>query len=599
MGEVKTSIIVDLAGNIQQRGQQFISTLNNVGSQGVRSLSRLSQIAEMSGRGLDKLGNRYTALLTGASGIGAARMVMDHQRRLTRLGIVANRSEEDIQSLNEEIYRTAQAPDIRLDPSEITSAIEEIMEKTGDLRFAEQNIRNIALAIQATGGAGKDIGGVMSEFQKMGITDFKSVLESIDILNVQGKEGAFTLQNLAALGPRVITAYTSMGRGGIQSIRELGAAMQVIRQGTGGPEQAATAFEALMRTLSDGKKIKMLQKGGIKVFDPEALKHGKEVLRPINELMVEIVKRTGGRKTLLSKVFDAEAMRSFNSLIDEYKRTGDITSLDKFMRMQADGSTTIHDSARAAKDATAAVDLLFTSFKKFADGNLTKPIQSLADTMNSIDPEKFQTGMKVAGYAALGLGGLVVGRKVYQGAKGLAGMFRGGAGKAGALGGLAGGGGPIPVYVVNKHLSMLPGTDGFGANPSSPSSYGKGVLQKTAGSAAFLGFSPLIAPAISALAAETSMAIGKAISEKQAATSSPSTLRTLMGRHMVMGGGADSYQVKTIGSALNKGFSGEPLQSDVNLNIKIDDERVSVKRMSSNSRKVTPNVDAGLTMRSH
>ena len=33
----------------------------------------------------------------------------------------------------------------------------------------------------------------------------EEVLKAIDVLNVQGKSGAFTLQNLAALGPRVIT----------------------------------------------------------------------------------------------------------------------------------------------------------------------------------------------------------------------------------------------------------------------------------------------------------------------------------------------------------------------------------------------------------
>lgn len=581
MGEVKTSIIVDLAGNIQQRGRQYINTLNNIGSQGSRSFQLMRQSANMTGRGLDALGNRYTSLLTGAAGVGAAKMAMDHQRRLTRLGIAANRSEKDIHALNEEIYRTAQAPDIRLDPGEITSAVEEIMEKTGDFRFAEQNIRNIALAIQATGGAGKDIGGVMAEFQKMGITDFKSVIESLDILNVQGKEGAFTLQNLAALGPRVITAYTSMGRGGTQSIRELGAAMQVIRQGTGGPEQAATAFEALMRTLSDGKKIKMLQKGGVQVFDPAALKQGKEVLRPINELMVEIVKRTRGKKTLLSEVFDAEAIRAFNAIIDEYKRTGDITSLDKFMRLQADGSTTIKDSARAAKDATAAVDLLFTSFKKFADGNLTKPIQSMADTINSIEPEKFQTGMKVTGYAALGVGGLMVGRKVYQGARGIAGMFRGGAGVAGAAGGvgLSGGAGPVPVYVVNKQLSMLPGKDGFGTNqlPGAPG----GTASKAAG-------------AIGRVAAVTGAGavgweVGKAINWGLNGLVNMMTNDKYKGNDGAMGA--------WLFDALHK---MPPQEAKVDLNIKIDSEgRPKVQSMGSSGRSVTPNVDAGLTMRSH
>ncbi len=83
-----------------------------------------------------------------------------------------------------------------------------------------------------------------------------------------------------------------MGRGGVQGIREMGAALQVVRQGTGNSEQAATAFEAVMNTLSDPNKIKILKSGGLKIFADDQ----EKILRPINELMVEIINKVDGKK---------------------------------------------------------------------------------------------------------------------------------------------------------------------------------------------------------------------------------------------------------------------------------------------------------------
>jgi hypothetical protein len=455
---MRASIILDLGGNFAAQARRNEAALGGLARSGQRDMGLLARSAQAAGRGLDSLGNRYTALLSGAAGVGAAKMVMDLERRFTRLGIQADVADSEMRDLKKSIYEVGQAPDIRVDPGEITSAIESIVEKTGDLKFAQENIRNIGLAIQATGAQGKDIGEVLAEFQKQGIMDPKQVMEALDVLNVQGKAGAFTLQNLAALGPRVITAYTAGGRSGVQAMREMGAALQLIRQGTGSSEMAATAFEATMRTLTDPAKLKLLGKAGITVFDPEKLKQGQRVLRPINEIMAEIIQKTKGDKVKLGTIFDAEAVRAFNAAASEFVRTGSLESLDKFMNVQADGTTTTKDSARAAKDAAGALTNLLTVWKSFADEQLSGPIQDAADALNALGPEN--TGRIIKGIAGVGvaLGGLVLARKAWVGGKGLYDFFKGGAGKA--AGGLAGGiTGPIPVYVVNG-----PGAVGGGAS---------------------------------------------------------------------------------------------------------------------------------------
>ncbi|WP_328184623.1 phage tail tape measure protein [Marinobacter sp. OP 3.4] len=462
MSEMTASVALNLTGNFEQRADRYSRAMGNFSRQTNRQLGMVRRSARAVGRGLDRMGNRYTALITGAAGFGTLRSLTRMEERFTRLGIQAQRSEEEMERLRRTIFETARAPDIRVDPSEITSAIESIVEKTGDLEFARENIRNIGLAISATGAAGQNIGEIMAEFQKMDISESAEVLRVIDTLNQQGKQGAFTLQNLASLGPRVVTAYTAMGREGSGAIKEMGAALQVIRMGTGSSEQAATAFEALLRTLQNADKVKALQRGGIQVFDPEELEKGRQVLRPINELMVEIIQAVDGQTTRLSSVFDAEAMRSFNAAAGEFQRTGSVASLEKFMDVHGDGSATMTDSARAAGSMAGAMRSLGAAWNNFADDNLTDTVQSAADALNSLDPETVDRWLKIGGALVGIVGAAAAGRYVtklgadlFEGGRRLMGRGRRGGGVAGALGGAVAGAAPVPVYVVN-----MPG--GFG-----------------------------------------------------------------------------------------------------------------------------------------
>lgn len=449
MTDLRTSVVIDLTGNLERRAQRNSRALNQFSQRGRRDLSRLSRAANLAGKGLDRVANRYTGLLTGAAAIGTGKMVMGLELRFARLGIQANKSAEEMNALKREIYDAAQAPDIRVDPGEITSAVEAIVEKTGDLDFARENLRNLGLTIQATGAQGAAVGELAAELQKL--ESFKGpgeVLKAIDTLTVQGKEGAFTLENLAALGPRVISAYAGAvkgGRDGATILKEMGAALQVIRMGTGSSEQAATAFERLLAELQNVEKLKKLQRNGIQVFDPK--QPGAEIMRPINELLLEIMEKTQGRKTLLGQVFGDESIRAFNALTPE--------RIEKFMAVQGDGSTTMRDSARAADTASAALTNVYTAWKRFADSELTGPIQSLADALNSLDKEQMETIMNTLKWGGAALGSAILLRKT-AGVVGAArrGGAKGALGEAAGLGGM----GVTPVYVVN----MGGGMGGFG-----------------------------------------------------------------------------------------------------------------------------------------
>ena len=424
---IETSIYINLAGNLVAQARRYSQALGGLAQNGQRHLTRLSRASHILGRGLDNLSNRYTALFSGAALAGAARLVVGLEERFVRLGITAGATDEQVQALKRSIYEVAQAPKIRVDAGEITSAVEEIVEKTGDLAFAQENIRNIGVAIQATNARGGDIGAVLSEMQKMGLTRPADVMAALDTLNLQGKAGAFTLNNLAALGPRVFAAYGATGRTGPTAVREMGAVLQTIRQGTGSSEQATTAFEAMLRTLSDPQKLKQLRQVGIQVFDPQALKEGRREMRSIVDIMEEIIRKSNGDQVKIGSIFDAEAVRAFNSMISEFKRTGGLESLEKFYAVQGTGAQTNKDAARAAHTAAGGIQSIVTAGQKFADDNLSAPINGATSLLEELGPKG---ASRVVGGTAVGAGtitGLLGLRAGYRGAKWLRGFLRPGA----------------------------------------------------------------------------------------------------------------------------------------------------------------------------
>jgi hypothetical protein len=378
-------------------------------------------------------------------------------------------------------------------------------------------------------------------------------------------------------------------------IREMGAVLQVIRQGTGSSEMAATAFEALIRTLMDAKKAKVLESGGIKIFDPEALKQGEEVMRPLNEIMTEIVKKSNGRSSILSQIFDAEAMRAFNAVSGEFKRNGNIDSLERFMKVQADGVATLEDSARAAKDAAAGLTSLVTSLQLFADGELAKTFLQFANALNGLDNKTVDRAIKIGGALAVGGGSLWLGNKIFKGGSGLYRLLRPGSGRG--ISGLPGGDNVVPVYVVNDGFSgRTPlGSGRRGLGTRTPGNTTANTITKASPWLAGLqgGGLAMLPAGIAGVVAVGSRKGMESFALWDVARSSNSRLQQLRQQHMVMGGGADTYQVQAIDAELaRRGIKGE-------LKITITPEgTVKVDKLTS-SPNFDIDVDAGQMMRSH
>ncbi len=462
-----------------------------------RSQQRLGEAAKptqtrqrMAGVGRSLLG--WGASYLSLSGMKAgAQKIGNLQERFVYLGIQADIDDAELKKLKDKIYSISHDQKIKINASELTSAVEVITEKSGDLELARQNLKNMGLAIRATGASGADIGAMVNNLkEKFGVAVPAQIRAALETLVVQGKAGSFTLKDLAQQGERVTAAYAAMGRTGPEAVREMGALLQVFRKGAGSSEQATTAFEAVMRDLV--KKAPQLRKElpGFEIWDPEKSRweNGveKRVAKPVNQILLELLKRTGGDIEILQKYFGEESARGLKVLITEFqKNKGKIPILKEFMAVKGDSGQLEKDSQRAAGTINADLAVTGSKVEKALSDKGEGLVSSVTEQISKLDTENVGNALNWALGGALGLGSLWAGKKAFNLARGAFGGKGGGPGRGGGgspakpglwrrLLGSAAPGTPLPVRVTN----WPGGVDDFGSGSDGPDGPERGKEKK-------------------------------------------------------------------------------------------------------------------------
>jgi len=407
-------------------------------------------------------GARLAALGVTLSVGAAAKSVMELDHRMTRLGISAGASAVEVAKLKRLIFDTAQAPDIKIDTDNLLNAIDTVVNKTNDLKYAEDNIKNIAYAIQATGESGEAIGNIFSEFQKFGYST-EQIISLMDDLAAQANEGSFSLADFAKQAPAIFSSYSKIGTAP-ENIKKVNAALQILNAGMKSPEKAASSLYAAMNELGDIETQKKLKRVGIDVLNKDT----KE-FRDFNDIMFDIAAKTENARDMnyLNSFFSNSTLQAIRSYVSHGERMyenlsnlGDTTGL---LQKQ---------SSAMADTLQSNIKNLQTAFKAFADNNLAEPLAKITDIINKLseDPDRLK---RVFTGIALGIGAITA-------VKGIAGITR----FIGSLTRLQSGNinlgslsmaAAMPVYVTNwgggipSGGASLPGSSGVpAAAPSMP-----------------------------------------------------------------------------------------------------------------------------------
>ena len=449
-----TEILINLAGNLTAKARQYGSNMSEFARRNERAMNVVKATTAAAGRGLDALGNRYTTLIAGFAGSAMLRDFAATDRRITRMGLAAEKTKKEMSEMFSGIQDAAIK--FRVDDSELTGAIEKVGTVTGDIDFGNRNREIIAPSLAASGSDGESIGALFAQFQKFNVTDEKDTLKAMDTLNQLGKEGAFELKDIAERGVKAFSMYAAAGATGVKAIKDVGVALESAVDATGDTTTASTAVENLIRDLQLPKVVKELRRNGINVFG----KDGK--MRSLPTLMEEIAKKSGskGAETQSARLLGAGFNQDSILLLSSVTSGKGAENLKRYNGVVADGQGILKDAAYAAKDFTSSMSALNTTWHQFANGNLAEPVQELADAINSVDQKTVQNWLETGKQIAIAVAGVIAARKAFQIGKGVWDLFGGGKSK-GIPKGVSDvfGSGVMPVYVVNM------GSGGMGGGP--------------------------------------------------------------------------------------------------------------------------------------
>ncbi|MDD9253872.1 phage tail tape measure protein [Klebsiella variicola] len=448
-----TEILINLAGNLTAKARQYGANMSEFARTNQRAMSVVKATTAAAGRGLDALGNRYTTMIAGFAGSAMLKDFAATDRRITRMGLAAEKTKKEMSEMFSGMQDAAIK--FRVDDSEVVSAIEKVGTVTGDIDYGYKNRNIIAPSIAASGADGESIGGLFSQFTKFNLSNEKDTLQAMDTLNQLGKEGAFELKDIAERGVKAFSMYAAAGGTGVRGVKDVGVALESAVDATGDTTTASTAVENLIRDLQLPKVVKELRRNGINVFG----KDGK--MRSLPTLMEEIAKKSGnkGAETQSARLLGAGFNQDSILLLSSVTSGKGAENLKRYNGVVADGQGIMKDAAYAAKDFTSAMSSLSTTWKKFANSNLAKPVQELADAINSLDQKTVQNWLEIGKDIAIGVAGIIAARKAFQWGKGAWDILNPSKGK-GIPNGIADvfGSGVMPVYVTNWPADGLGGT---------------------------------------------------------------------------------------------------------------------------------------------
>ncbi len=394
----------------------------------------------------------------------AARGVLEFRDSLTKLEISAGGIKGGMEGLKDQIHSVSRSTNQL--QGDVTNAMQAFVERTGDLETARKNIELYGRTATATGAQLEDVARVgESLFSKFKITD---QAKSFSILAAQAKIGAIELRDIATQGATVFSAARAANLpSNERGVSEIGALMQVVAGGARGKGKATAADTAVQVSAIFSQirqKSGVLEASGIRVGDRDQI----EVLR-------EIITKTGGDATMLSRIFkNARAFKGVENIAREYRAGKGFGELDKYLGLGSDTHIMDADFTKARGTGIASLKADEISRNAIADTRLGRGAEFIAKHVNEIGIATVALGVFGKG---LSLAGTLVG-KVSQVAK-----------LGGATGSVISAIGVPRVWVVNMPGGGIPG-GGAGPLPT---------LAKTAAGA--VGMAGLAATAIVALGA--------------------------------------------------------------------------------------------------
>lgn len=429
----KASFIVDLAGNVAQKAKSFGSAISAMGKSGSRSMKLLSASMSASNKVLDKFDNKFVGFATGGGLVMAAKKVGDWQQQLTELGSRYNLTAEQSDEFLNTVYATGAA--YKMPYSNVITALDKMLERTNDVSGSISNIDNIAKAIKGLGLNADEAGSHVAQLMNKGFTP-EAVNNFLNGVASASKIGTGNIKEQLA-GVIELTKDTQWQSP--EQLMQMLAIQRLSDSYLGNSTDAASAMQSFGKSIKDKQVQRVLRDNGINVYSDK----DKTQFKDPAQLLLEIGNRAKFKDHNLKTVFPENLIKTtkaFASSEQQQKLLGGVKIEDGLLEEK---------TSKNINTFNGALTSLTNAGERWAQLKLAKPIQDLADALNSLTPEqldeytnKLETGAKV-------IGGAIAARYAYRGYKGVKSFFSNGISGAKAIDSAISSSDATPVYVTN------------------------------------------------------------------------------------------------------------------------------------------------------
>lgn len=416
---------------------------------------------------------KKTFLMAGGTAVLRAAImdVVEFERALTEMRLTGNLTAQETENIKKQMLSLSETT-LQL-PEDQLRAFKDMVAAGIDPKVAIKGLESINKTATATFADVGDIGAsAVDLFQKMDLDPGKWE-KAFGIMLKAGKAGRFELKDMARFFPTITSEMARYGIVSEKGLSQTAAMLQIARRGTGSPEQAVTNMQNFFSHITQYRK--QFKAAGINIYDFIDTKTGRfKAGKDIDALMEDIIKKTGGSIAKLERagIRDIQTKQFLNVMMmywEDYKKIRDDSVVGDNVVNQ--------DFAKVAETKYAELQKLKTAqskaMKSEASANLASKTLGLGNW--AIENPGKAIAAAIGGYALFKGGSRIAKDWINKKWGGVEGGL--------GLPGLGGAGGPVPVYVVNRHLSMLPGQGwGFpgGANADVPGRLPGGKLRLSA-----------------------------------------------------------------------------------------------------------------------
>lgn len=477
MANLRTSFTLDLGGNLITRAKAFSTSISGMARQIRSSLGGLNGVAAQAGKGLEALTGRYAA---GLAGLGvsykAAQAVMDSarldkglMRTSQTMGLTAQQAEEARRALFAMARETGQPVE------NLKAGLDRLGASGMAYEQALASIRAINPAMAVTGASADQLASALSvagEIFKFDLSRPETAVRLLDQMTAAGRLGNAELEDLASIFARVGGSAKNAGLSFGESLAFIEQLSLIEKE----PERLATLADSTLRLFTNQNYLKEAAAAtGVKFYDAKGERRAAfDVLQDIARKYQKF-KTDAQRDKAFAQAFgktDLDTQRGLRALFD----SGVLVNLAKLNAEIEDASGTIaRDLPDAINNSVDQVGRLKAALSQAAD-DFARPFnEAIAGGIAMLLDGEGLSGKQllggaaaagIAGYGALKLAGLGLSRLGGKAAGGLVSTVARQAGLAGLKL-------PLPVYVVNKQMSltreaMLGQSGGASAAPGAP-----------------------------------------------------------------------------------------------------------------------------------